>query len=81
MNGLNVGDRVLIRSKIWYLRHRQKPTGVILAIDGAYHDVKPSWCNWIVELYPNEMKRLGRSKYTKKQCRTIHRKIMRELFG
>jgi hypothetical protein len=58
---MEVGDRVLItRQDIFHLKHRKIRTGVIKHIDGAYIDVRPSWCWWITELYPNEIKVLGK---------------------
>lgn len=52
-----VGDRVrILRKDIRDLDHRKDPVyGVITNINGAYIMVKPSWCRWEIELYPNEI--------------------------
>ena len=58
---MNIGDRVeIIRQGIFHLKHRKIRTGVIKKIDGTYIDVRPSWCWWVTELYPNEIKVLGK---------------------
>ena len=53
------GDQIkILRTDIKDLEHRQKPVnGVVTAVDGAYILVKPSWCRWEIELYPNEIVR------------------------
>jgi hypothetical protein len=52
----DVGDRVRIKRKdIFHLAHRKNRNGVITAIDGSYHFVRPMWCRWEIELYPNEI--------------------------
>ena len=57
---MNVGDRVnILRKDIRTLEHRRVRTGTITAIDGEYILVRPSWCRWEVELYPNEIVVLG----------------------
>lgn len=60
---MKVGDRVEItRQDIFALNHRKIWTGVIRHIDGGYIMVRPSWCWWETELYPNEIRVLGRWK-------------------
>jgi len=52
-----VGQRVEILMSISGLKHRKKPVfGFITNIDGSYILVRPTWCSWVVELYPNEIK-------------------------
>jgi len=57
---METGDRVeILRKDIFYLKHRIKKGkvyGIITDIDGAYITVKPAWCKWEVELYPNEIR-------------------------
>jgi len=53
-----VGDRIEIIAVIWSLKHRAakgKVYGRITHINGEYHQVRPMWCKWEVELYRNEM--------------------------
>jgi hypothetical protein len=50
------GTKVHILQNISSLRHRKNRNGVITSVDGAYLMVRPSWCNWEVELYPHEVK-------------------------
>lgn len=58
---MEVGDRVeIVRRDIFHLKQRKIRTGVIKNIDGAYILVRPSWCWWETELYPNEIKVLGK---------------------
>lgn len=54
---IKIGDKVrILRSDIKSLEHRDKPvTGRITSIDGEYVLVKPSWCNWVIELYRSEV--------------------------
>ncbi len=54
----NVGDRVLIlgAKHISYLKNRLPRYGIITKIDGAYINVRPSWCHWEMECYENEIK-------------------------
>lgn len=53
---MNVGSKVeILRKDIRLLEHRKIRTGVITNIDGAHILVRPSWCNWEIELYPNEI--------------------------
>ena len=56
---MDVGDRVeILRQDIFALKHRKRPVyGTITNIDGAYIDVRPTWCSWEIELYPNEIVR------------------------
>ena len=56
--GMKIGDRVeILRRDINDLYHRTKPIyGRIIGIDGSYIMVKPNWCRWVIELYPNEIK-------------------------
>ena len=54
---MKIGDKVtILRADISHFKHRKNRNGRITHIDGAYIDVKPMWCNWIIELYPNEIK-------------------------
>lgn len=51
------GDKVeILRKDIFHLKHRKNRNGRIANIDGALIDVKPMWCDWIIELYPNEIR-------------------------
>jgi len=51
------GDKVeILRKDIFHFNHRKNRNGRIINIDGALIDVKPMWCNWIIELYPNEVR-------------------------
>jgi hypothetical protein len=60
---MKIGDRVeILRQDIFALNHRKIRTGRIRSIDGAYILVRPSWCWWITEVYPNEIKVLGKWK-------------------
>jgi len=56
---MKIGDRVEIKRKdIFYLKHRfrkGKVFGKITDIDGAYISVRPMWCKWEAELYPEEI--------------------------
>ena len=52
---MKIGDRVKIRSKVFHLNHRKNKNGVVVRIDGDYIIVRPMWCRWVVELYPNEI--------------------------
>jgi len=56
---LKVGDRVEILDRdISSLRHRKKKWfGRITHINGAYIDVRPMWCKFIIEFYPCELRR------------------------
>ena len=51
------GNRVqILRRDIKSLEHRTRPVyGRITKIDGEYVYVKPSWCNWEIELYRSEV--------------------------
>jgi len=51
-----VGDRVKLLVKLSCLKHRNNVFGKVVRINGAYIYVKPSWCKWEVELYPNELR-------------------------
>ena len=56
---MKVGDKVEIKSLLAPLRHRFKKGkvyGKITNIDGSYILVKPMWCSWEAECYPNEIK-------------------------
>ncbi len=58
MNKINIGDRVeIVRKDIKSLVHRPQVFGRVTNINGAYIMVKPMWCNWKIELYPNEIKK------------------------
>ncbi len=58
-----VGERVEIlnaQKQVWHLRHRKTPVyGYVTHIDGEYIDVRPTWCSWVVELYPCEIAQVG----------------------
>lgn len=50
------GARVrILRQDIFYLKHRKNRNGVITHVDGSYISVRPMWCDWEIELYPNEI--------------------------
>lgn len=52
-----VGQKVEItRLDIINLKKRKHRTGFITSIGGSLINVRPTWCNWEVELYPNEIK-------------------------
>ena len=55
---MKVGDRVeILRTDINDLYHRTRPVyGRITHINGYYISVKPMWCRWVIELYPNEIR-------------------------
>lgn len=54
---MHVGDRVrILRKDIAPLRHRKNRNGVITRIDGASILVRPTWCTWVTELYPGEIR-------------------------
>ena len=56
-----VGDRVEVTGKRPApLKHRKKVIGRITHIDGAYIYVRPNWCKWEQECYPNELKKLNK---------------------
>jgi len=76
-----VGDKVLLPPWVFGPKRKDRRTGIIVHIDGAYHDIKPSWCNWVVELYPNEFRVLGKSNYSIQKCVGFYRKYLREYFG
>lgn len=51
------GDKVkILRRDIFNFSHRKNRNGRITNIDGALIDVKPMWCNWVIELYPTEIR-------------------------
>lgn len=53
-----IDQRVEILAKLAPLKHRKPPLhGYITAIDGSYILVRPTWCDWEVELYPNELRK------------------------
>lgn len=53
---LKVGDKVMIKRKdIADFNHRKNRNGVVVNVDGDYILVRPMWCNWSIELYPNEV--------------------------
>lgn len=57
------GDRVEILDRdIFHLKHRKIWTGRVRSVDGAYILIRPSWCWWVMELYPNEIQVLGKWK-------------------
>ena len=52
-----VGQKIEItRLDIINLKNRKHRTGFITSINGGLIHVRPTWCNWEVELYPNEIK-------------------------
>ena len=54
---MKIGDKVkILRKDIFNLKYRKNRNGIITDIDGYYIDVRPMWCSWIIELYPNEIK-------------------------
>ena len=54
---MKVNDRVkILRTDIRDLDHRTNRYGIVTAIDGEYVMVRPMWCRWVIELYPNEIK-------------------------
>jgi len=55
---MKIDDRVqILRKDIRDLEHRKKPVyGRITGVNGQYVYVKPLWCRWEIELYPNEIK-------------------------
>jgi hypothetical protein len=59
----DVGDRVKIKQSkfICGLKHRSNHpvTGVITNIDGSYITVRPAYCKWEIEAYPNELERVN----------------------
>ena len=53
---IKVGQKVkILRKDIHHLKHRKIKTGKITEVDGYLLLVKPSWCDWEIELYPNEV--------------------------
>ena len=61
MKPLRVEDRVrILRSDIYPLKHRKNRNGIITRIDGGYILVRPMWCKWVTELYPNEIRKIER---------------------
>ena len=52
---MRVGDRVRIKPEIFHLKHRKNHNGIVTHINGGYILVRPMWCSWEVELYPNEL--------------------------
>lgn len=54
---LSVGCKVVInRTDIASLKHRPQPVkATVISIYGAHIGVRPTWCKWIAQLYPNEM--------------------------
>lgn len=57
------GDRVFIlRQDIYHLKHRRIITGRVIRIDGWCIYVRPSWCDWEIELYPNEVRVLRKKR-------------------
>jgi hypothetical protein len=53
---MKIGQNVkILRKDIANLKHRKNPKGVITAINGEYLLVRPMWCKWEIELYPNEV--------------------------
>jgi hypothetical protein len=55
-NKLQVGSKVsILRTDISALKHRKNRSGTVIHIDGSYISVRPNWCKWEVELYPNEL--------------------------
>ena len=53
----SIGDKVKIlqgKHNV-YLKHRKNHNGVITHINGDYILVRPMWCSWELEAYPNEL--------------------------
>jgi hypothetical protein len=47
----------ILRIDIKPLEHRKRPVyGYITSRDGDYLMVRPTWCKWEIELYPNEVR-------------------------
>jgi len=60
---MEIGDKVeIVRQNIFDLKNRKIRTGVIKNIDDEHVYVRPSWCGWEIELYPNEVKVIGKWK-------------------
>lgn len=58
---IRVGDKVWIkRIDVFHLKHRKNRNGIVTHINGAYHMVRPMWCKWEIELYPNEIELLDK---------------------
>jgi hypothetical protein len=57
-NIVKVGDRVLMRMRICGIEHHKQKIGFIEHIDGSYISVRPRWCTWQTECYPNELKKV-----------------------
>ena len=54
---VKVGDKVqILRKDIFHLRRRKNVIGKITSIDGSLIMVKPQYCKWEIELYPNEVR-------------------------
>jgi len=54
----NIGDKVeILRKDIFHLKNVKRPIyGFVQNVDGDYIDVMPEGVDWIIELYPNEIK-------------------------
>jgi hypothetical protein len=52
-----VGDKVRLKNhaEICHLKHRKNQNAIITNIDGAYILIRPMWCKWLAEVYPNEI--------------------------
>jgi hypothetical protein len=55
------GDKVkILRKDIYHLKHRKNRNGTVTNVNGYLILVRPMWCNWEVELYPNEVELIER---------------------
>jgi hypothetical protein len=55
-----VDEKVEIRRRdIFHLKHRKRPWyGFVTHVNGDYINVRPCWCKWEIELYPNEIRKI-----------------------
>ncbi len=55
-NTFKKGDKInILRKDITALAHRKNRTGVVSSVNGDLVMVRPSYCKWEIELYPNEI--------------------------
>jgi len=52
-----IGDKVEILNgdSNALLKHRKNHNGIVTHINGSYILVRPMWCKWELEAYPNEL--------------------------
>jgi hypothetical protein len=57
------GDKVeILRKDIHHLHGLPRPIfGEVTWVDGAYINVRPDNCDWVTELYPNEVRKVVRT--------------------